>query len=98
MKAQPQSPLQKLTPRQRQRWERELNQLWPRGEPGPRHGYEHLTYAEASWLLAQLANIQHPAVRPPRWLPGNPKQDPFEALLRGNPREDFLRRLAASHN
>ena len=59
--------------------------------PDERNGYEHLTNTEAALLLCRLANVHHPAVR-------LPKEVTFHALLRANPREDFLRRLTASNN
>jgi len=42
-------------------------------------------------LLMKLAVIGHPTVR-------IPKEKTLLALLRANPREDFLRRLTASNN
>jgi hypothetical protein len=42
-------------------------------------------------LLMNLTAVGHPAVR-------IPKEKTLAALLRANPREEFLRRLAASLN
>ena len=50
-----------------------------------------LSGGEAVKLLIDLTAIGHPAVR-------IPKEKTLPALLRANPREAFLRRLAASNN
>jgi hypothetical protein len=82
----------KTTPQKRWKTERLLQRAW-NCERGPEqdNGYEHLTNTEAALLLCRLANVHHPAVK-------LPKEGTLHALLRDNPREDFLRRLAASNN
>jgi len=53
--------------------------------------YQHLTNEHAARVLVGAIAIHHPAVI-------MPKEWTFSGFLRANPREDFLRRLAAANN